>query len=55
MSILDLVAALLDGVLSFAGGRVTVKDRYEMKKRVRELKRKERARGCRADTTSSGR
>lgn len=55
MGILELIAALLDGVLSFPGGRVTVEDRYEMKKKVRELKRKERARGCRADAASSGR
>jgi hypothetical protein len=49
MDIFALIAALLDGALSFSGGRVTVKDRYEMKKKVRELKLRELARRQRAD------
>ncbi|HXH37113.1 MAG TPA: hypothetical protein VNN08_00655 [Thermoanaerobaculia bacterium] len=55
MEILDFIAALLDVVLSFGGGRVTVQDRYKMKKKVRELKRKEGARGRRVDAARSGR
>jgi hypothetical protein len=45
MDILALLAALLDATSLF-GGRVTVKERYEMKKRVRELKRREAERTC---------
>jgi len=41
MDILAILAALLDAATSFSSGRVTVKERYEMKKRVRELKRRE--------------
>jgi hypothetical protein len=42
MDILAFFAAILGMLGDFPGGRVTVKDRYEMKKRVRELKRRER-------------
>jgi hypothetical protein len=43
MDILALFAAVLEILGSFPPGRrVTVKDRYEMKKKVRELQRRER-------------
>jgi hypothetical protein len=41
MDILALLAALIDVASALPGGRVTVKERYEMKKKVRELKRRE--------------
>jgi hypothetical protein len=41
MDILALFAAVLE-ILSGFPRRVTVKDRYEMKKKVRELHRRER-------------
>ena len=42
MDILAFFAAMFGIPGSFPPGRVTVKQRYEMKKRVRELKRRER-------------
>lgn len=42
MDLLALLAAVLDVSGSLLGSRVSVKDRYEMKKKVRELKRRER-------------
>jgi hypothetical protein len=42
MDIVALFAAIFDIALSLPGGRITVEDRYEMKKKVRELKRRER-------------
>jgi hypothetical protein len=41
MDVLAFFAALLEVASGFPGGRVTVKDRYEMKRKVRELKRRE--------------
>src|SRR6185503_3561743 len=41
IDILALLGALFDLTSAFPG-RVTVKDRYEMKKKVRELKRREK-------------
>jgi hypothetical protein len=37
----DLIGVLLD-LLSIPGGRITVKDRYEMKRKARELKKQEK-------------
>jgi hypothetical protein len=42
MDILAFLAAVLGTLSGLPGGRVTVKDRYEMKKKVRELQRRER-------------
>jgi hypothetical protein len=42
MDFLALLGALLETSSLSAGGRVTVKDRYEMKKRVRKLKEQEK-------------
>ena len=42
MDILAFLAAVLEGFSDRPGGRVTVKDRYEMKRKVRELKKSER-------------
>jgi hypothetical protein len=39
---LALFSALFEIGGSLPGGRVTVKDRYEMKKKVRELQKRER-------------
>jgi hypothetical protein len=39
----DLLAAIADLLTSLPGGRVTVAERYAMKRRVRELKKRERA------------
>ena len=50
MDVLALFAALLDVASGIPGGRVTVKDRYEMKKKVRELKRREEEGKRRAKT-----
>jgi len=44
MDIFAFFAALFDVTSGFPGGRITVKDRYEMKKKVRELKRREEER-----------
>jgi hypothetical protein len=38
----DFIADLLSVFGSFPGSRVTVEDRYEMKRKVRELKNRER-------------
>lgn len=43
MDLLSLLAAILETFGNWPGARVTVKDRYEMKRRVRELKKRERA------------
>ena len=40
MGILAIIEAILS-LGSFSGGRMTVKDRYEMKKKVRELKKRD--------------
>jgi hypothetical protein len=48
MDILAFFAALIDVASGLPGGRVTVKDRYEMKRKVRELKRREEERKRRA-------
>lgn len=45
MDILAFFAAVLGILGSFPGGRVTVKERYEMKKKVRELQKREREKG----------
>jgi hypothetical protein len=44
MDLLALFAAVFEILGDLPGGRVTVKDRYEMKKKVRELKRRRRQR-----------
>jgi hypothetical protein len=51
----DFVAAILDLLSAEMPFRVTVKDRYEMKKKVRELKRRERERAARLPTSSTAR
>ncbi len=43
MDLIALFAAILEILGDLPGGRITVKDRYEMKKKVRELKKRERA------------
>jgi hypothetical protein len=43
MDLFSLIAAVLEIFGSVPGRRVTVKERYEMKKRVRALKKRERA------------
>ena len=43
MDILALLAAVFGMLGSLPGSRITVKERYEMKKRVRELKKREQA------------
>jgi hypothetical protein len=45
----DVIAAVLDLFTTVPPWRVTVEDRYEMKKRVRELKAKEKFRSEKAD------
>jgi hypothetical protein len=47
----DFVAAILDLFSGQIPFRVTVKDRYEMKKKVRELKNRERERAARSSTS----
>ena len=42
MDLLALFAAVLSTMGSLPGRRITVKDRYEMKRKVRELKKRER-------------
>jgi hypothetical protein len=42
MDILAFLAAVFELAGDLPGGRVTVKDRYEMKKKVRELRRRKR-------------
>jgi hypothetical protein len=42
MDLLALIGAIFEVLGGLPGGRVTVKDRYEMKKRIRELKKRER-------------
>jgi hypothetical protein len=42
----DFIADLLSVFDAFPGSRVTVKDRYEMKRKVRELKNRERERAA---------
>ena len=44
MDLLALFAAVVEILGDLPGGRITVKDRYEMKKKVRELKKREQAR-----------
>ena len=44
MELFALLAAVLEIVGAVPGSRVTVKQRYEMKKKVRELKRREQQR-----------
>ena len=46
MDLLALFAAVLEILGDLPGGRVMVKDRYEMKKKVRELKKRERQRAA---------
>jgi len=48
----DFLSGLFDLLGSLPGRRVTVDERYEMKRKVRELKRKEKAAKAKADEPS---
>lgn len=49
----DFIADLLSIFGSAPGSRVTVEDRYEMKRKVRELKDRERAASRQSNGTSA--